>query len=268
MSKGRKRLFILFILVSAALILMSYQHNKKGFSFFDGIVSEIVSYPYYKLSELKSNIGITIRRVRNTYEENMLLRKEANQLLLEKQQYREIIFENKRLKDLLALKEREPKSLATARVIARGSDKLLKLVILDKGEESGIEKGMAVITPLGLIGKIYSVSASFSDVLLLRDPNFSVAVRLQNSRHEGVLSGTGNNYCRLKYISPEENVEKGEVVITSGVDGIFPEGMPVGVVSKVQKEGIDFYQYIEVRPFQSSDKLEEVMVLKQMLPKS
>src|SRR5271169_4870348 len=129
---------------------------------------------------------------------------------------------------------------------------------------------MAVMTPQGLVGKVYSVRDSYSDVLLLQDANFSVAVRLQNSRHEGVVSGTGNGngYCLLKYVPPEENVEKGEVVITAGFDGIFPEGLPVGVVSKVKKEGIEFFQYIEVRPFQASEKVEEVIVLKQVLSTS
>jgi len=260
MSKGRKRLIILFVLASTALAMMSYQHNKKAFSFFD----LVVSYPYYALNEFTSNIYINIKRMQNAYEENKLLREDVNRLRLEKQQYREIFLENDRLKALLSLREQEPRYVAVARVIAGGSDRLLKIAILDKGKKDGIEKGMAVITPKGLIGKVYSAMDSFSDVLLLKDSNFSVAVRLQNSRREGVVAGTGNDYCLLKYIPPEENVEKGEVVITSGFDGIFPEGLPVGVVSKVKKEGIEFFQYIEVQPFQSSEKIEDVMVLKRI----
>ena len=264
MSKGRKRLLILFVLVSATVALMSYQHDKRAFSFFDAVIS----YPYYALNEFTSNAGVTFRRMRSAFEENNLLRKKVNELLLEKQQYGEIILENERLKALLSFKEQEPRFVTAARVIARGPDRLLNIVILDKGEKSGIEKGMAVITPQGLIGKIYSVRDSFSDVLLLKDSNFSVAVRLQNSRREGVVSGAGYDYCLLKYVPPEENVVKGDVVITSGFDGIFPEGLPVGVVSKVRKEGIEFFQYIEVKPFQSSDKLEDVIVLKRVLSKN
>ncbi len=263
MSKGKKRLLILFVLVSATLTLMSYQHDKRVFSFLN-----MVSHPYYALNEFTSNLGLTINRIRHAFEENNLLRKEVNQLLVEKQQYQEFILENERLKALLSLKEQEPRYVAAARVIGRGSDKLLNIAVLDKGGKSGIEKGMAVMTPLGLVGKVYSVRDSYSEVLLLNDSNFSVAVRLQNSRQVGVVSGTGDGYCLLKYVPPEENVEKGEVVITSGFDGIFPEGLPVGIVSKVKKEGIEFFQYIEVRPFQSSAKIEEVLVLKQVLSKN
>ncbi|MBF0557778.1 MAG: rod shape-determining protein MreC [Nitrospirae bacterium] len=264
MSKARKRLIILIVLVSTALALMSYQHNRKPFTFFD----LVVSYPYYALNEFTSNIDLTVRRLRKTFAENITLREEVSRLRLEKQQYREIFLENERLKALLSLRELEPRYVSAARVIARGSDKLLNIATLDKGRNSGLEKGMAVLTPKGLVGKVYSVQDSYSDVLLLKDSNFSVAVRLQDSRREGVISGTGNDNCLLKYIPPEEKVEKGEVVITSGFDGIFPEGLPVGVVSNVKKEGIEFFQYIEVQPFQSSEKVEEVIVLKQESPRS
>lgn len=261
MSKGKKRLLILLVLVSASLTLMSYQHNRRTFSFFS-----VVAYPYYALSEFTARIESGVSRLQSTFEDNKLLRKEVSQFLVERQQYREALSENVRLKALLALKEREPRSVVAARVIGRGSDKLLNIAVLDKGTNSGIEKGMAVVTPLGLIGKVYSVYDAYSEVLLLKDSNFSVAVRLQNSRREGVVSGTGSDYCLLKYVPPEESVEVGEVVITSGFDGIFPEGVPVGVVSKVKKEGIEFFQYIEVRPYQSSEKIEEVMVMKRQLP--
>ena len=261
MPTGRKRLLILFVLVSAALALMSYQHNKQAFPFLD----VVISYPYHELNKITNNADITFKRMLNAFDENKLLRTQVNQLQLEKQQYREIILENERLKALLSFKEQEPRFVTAARVIGRGSDRLLNIVTLDKGSTSGIEKGMAVITPQGLVGKVYSVQDSFSDVLLLKDANFAVAVRLQNSRREGIVSGAGYDYCLLKYVPPEENVVKGEVVVTSGFDGIFPDGLPVGVVSKVIKEGIEFFQYIEVQPFQSSGKLEDVIVLKRVL---
>src|SRR5208283_1007372 len=120
MSTGRRRLLILFVLVSAAVALMSYQHNKKAFSFFD----VIISYPYYALNEFTANTNITIRRMRSAFEDNELLRKEVNQLQLERRQYREIILENERLKALLSFKEQEPRFVTAARVIARGSDRL------------------------------------------------------------------------------------------------------------------------------------------------
>lgn len=257
MSKGKKRFIVFVVLFSAALILMSYQHSKQPFSFLSAL-----SYPYYALDRLTSQLGTTIREARDAFEENKRLKKELSQLLIERQQYREIVQENRRLKELLSLKEQERRYVASARVISHGYDKLLNTAIIDKGRKSGIEKGMAVITTKGLVGKVYSVRDDFADVLLLKDTNFSVAVRLQTSRREGIVSGTGHGNAVLKYVPPEEAVEKGEVVVTSGFDGIFPEGVPVGVISRVKKEGIEFFQYIEVLPFQPSEKVEEVVILK------
>jgi rod shape-determining protein MreC len=257
MSKGKKRFLILALLISLALIIMNYQRDRKPLSFFDAL-----TYPYYALSKTTSDLSDAVTGAKNVFEENKKLKKEMTQLLLERQRYREIVEESKRLRELLSLKEQEPRYVATARVITRGYDRLLNLVVLDKGRRNGIEKGMAVITTWGLVGKVYVVRDDFSDVLLMKDANFSAAVRLQKSRREGVISGTGYGHSVLKYVPPEEIVEKGEVVVTSGLDGIFPQGLPVGVVSKVKKEGIEFFQYIEVAPFQPDEKLEEVVILR------
>ncbi|MFO0754609.1 MAG: rod shape-determining protein MreC [Thermodesulfovibrionales bacterium] len=257
MSKGKKRLIILASLLFLSLAAMSYQRDGKPSSFF-----EVASYPYYLLNEITAETSTALSRARRTFDENKDLRREVTQLSLERQKYREIVEENRRLRELLSLKEREPRFVAAAEVIARGYDSILTTVLLDKGRRSGIEKGMAVATTKGLVGKVYAVREDYSDVLLMKDVNFSAAVRLQNSRREGILSGTGHGYCVLKYIPPEEAVMKGEVVVTSGLDGLFPPGLPVGVVDRVRKERIEFFQHIEVVPFQSDEKLEEVVILK------
>jgi rod shape-determining protein MreC len=256
MSKGKKRIVILFLFSLIALMLITYHHNKRS-----SAVYRVLSYPYDVLNKFTLNIATTFRELWSTFDENKRLRKELTSALTEKQRYEEIVQENKRLKELLSLKEHIPNYVTTAKVIARGYDRLLHTMILDKGSNSGIKKDMSVVTPKGLVGKVYSVKDNFSEILLLKDPNFSVAVRLQNSRHEGVISGTGRRYCILKYIPPEEDVEKGEVAVTSGLDGIFPPGLLVGVVSSVRKEGIEFFQDIKVSPFQSDAKIEEVVIL-------
>jgi rod shape-determining protein MreC len=259
MSKAKKRFIIFVALFSSALTVMSYQHGRGPSSFL-----QVASYPFDVLNRFTSGMSATTQRAWDTFEENKRLRRDVAQLLLERQQYREIMLENRRLKELLALKDSEARTVAAANVIGRGYDRLLSTAIIDKGRRSGIEKGMAVITTKGLIGKIYTVRDDFSEVLLLMDSNFSASVRLQSSRREGVVSGTGYRYCLLKYITPEETVTRGDVVVTSGFDGLFPEGIPVGVVTAVKKEGVEFFQHIEVAPFQSSETTEEVIVLKRM----
>jgi rod shape-determining protein MreC len=260
MSRGRKRLSIFLTLSLTSLALMTFQHtrqyNKNPFAFLKAL-----SYSFDALNRLTANIDITIKEIWNTFEENKRLKKELASHILEKEKYGEIIQENKRLQEILSLKERQSSYVATARVISKGYDRSLNTMLLDKGAQSGIKKDFAVITANGLVGKIYAVKDNFSEVLLLRDVNFSAAVRLQNSRAEGVVSGTGYGYCSLKYIPPEEHVDKGETIITSGLDGIFPPGLPVGVVGEIKKEGVEFFQHIKVYPFQSDTKIEEVIIL-------
>ncbi|TAN45715.1 MAG: rod shape-determining protein MreC [Nitrospirae bacterium] len=257
MSKGKKRAAIFLGIILFALTLMTLQHGKTSNPF-----TAAVTYPFNALNRFFFNLGDSAKNAWNCVDENNKLKNEHAVLLAERQHYTEIIQENIRLKEVLALRAQEHSFVTAAKVISKGYDRLLNLVIIDKGRKDGIEKGMAAITPKGLAGKIYSVKEDYSELLLLKDANFSAAVRLQNSRTEGVISGTGHSLCALNYIPPEENVEAGEVVVTSGLDGVFPPGLFVGVVGSIKKEGVEFFQHIEVMPFQSAAKLEEVVILK------
>jgi len=256
MSQGKKRLIILLSLSFIALVLMTYQHNEKSSRLFKFLV-----YPYDVLNNFRTTVIMTFREVMDTFEENRRLKSELTALILQQQRYEEILLENKRLKEILSLKNDRPDYVATAKAISRGYRRLLNTLVINKGANDGIKKDMTVVTAAGLVGKIYSVRNNFSEVLLLTDPNFSVAARLQNSRREGIISGTGHKYCLMKYIPPEESVDIGEAVLTSGLDGIFPAGLPVGVVYNIDKKGIEFFQNIQVLPFQDNTKIEEVVIL-------
>jgi rod shape-determining protein MreC len=257
MLRSRKRLLIVVVLVLAALVLMMIYRQHDGVP---GILKPL-SYPYDALSRLMSSLSADVSEVINTADENKKLKAELRNSLTEQQRYGEILSENRRLHELLGLRNQIRGSGILARVIARGYDKFINILVIDKGKNEGIMKDMSAITPKGLAGKVSAVRNNFADIILLTDPNFSVAVRLQGSRQEGVLTGTGHRYCVLKYIPTEEIIKEGEVVITSGLDGIFPQGIPVGRVAKARTEDVEFFQYIEVVPFQSSSKIEEVMVI-------
>jgi rod shape-determining protein MreC len=194
-------------------------------------------------------------------EENLRLKAELDKLLRERQKYEEAFLENKRLKEILSLKEKEHRYVTVARVIARGPDQWSNTFVLDKGLPAGIQKDMTAITTKGLVGKISEVSNSYSYLLLLTDINFSATVRLQEGRMEGIISGTGLRKCQLKYIPYDEEVKKGDVLITSGLDSLFPKGIPVGYVSKVDKKGSGIFQNIEVTPFVNNRSIEEVAII-------
>ena len=194
-------------------------------------------------------------------EENKKLRAEIAQLRMEQQRYHEVFLENKRLRNLLSLKETEPRYVTTAQIISKSTDQWSSIVTIDKGSSDGVKKDMTAITSRGLVGKISNVSATYSTLLLLTDINFSAAARLQNSRVEGILSGTGFKKCTLKYIPYEEQVENGDTVITSGLDKLFSEGIPIGRITKVDKKGTGLFQDVEVIPFEDTAKTEEIVII-------
>jgi rod shape-determining protein MreC len=133
-------------------------------------------------------------------------------------------------------------------------------ILIDKGADYGLIPDLAVITPTGVVGKIISVYHHDSQVLLITDPSSGVGAMLERSRTQGVLKGVGNNLCQLDYVMNEQSVLPGDAVVTSGLDQIYPEGLPVGTVLKV-RDGNIYYKRIVVRPAAVLDSLETVLVV-------
>lgn len=253
---------LLFIVVITSFILMTYQSKKGHFGPIKSINTALNS-THMAVSSLTAAFFQPFRRLALREEENIKLKSRVDELLLERDSYQGAVIENKRLRELLRLKENSHNYVAAARVIARGTGHWEHTVVLDKGESDGVAKDMTVITPRGLAGKIISASESFASMLLISDINASVAVRIKETRKEGVLSGTGSRTCILKYVPYEEEIKAGAVIVTSGLDSLFPPGIPVGYVSKVDNKGLGGnFQYIEVTPFQDSSGMEEVMIVR------
>lgn len=257
-----RRFLLLFIFIFLCLIALSYQINKGK----DLRVFRFLSSPLNTLNNLTTGI---IRTIKEPFRIILLrdrdlrrLEAEIKKLLLERQQYREIFLENQRLREILSLKEREKGYVTAARVISKGLDPFSDTMVINKGKLDGIAKDMAVITPKGLVGKIAGVSDRYSTVLLLSDTSFSAAIKIQDTRKDAIVSGNGYKGCILKYIGYEDVVKEGDTIITSGFDDLFPEGIPVGYVSKVSKKESGFFQAIEVKPFQNLTALDEVTVVK------
>jgi len=256
-----KKWLLLFLFVIITLGLMTYQSNRQRWfplKFLNNTFNVFHDLRHSFMDSVKS----PFRKMLIREEENSRLKEELAKLLRGHEECREVLLENKRLKDLLSLKEIEQRYITSAHVIARSTDRWSNTFIIDKGATDGIEKDMAVVSNQGLAGKISGVSESYSHLLLLTDMSFSAAARLQESRIEGVLTGTGFRKCTLKYIPYEEEVKKGDIVITSGLDLLFPPGIPLGYVSKVDKSNIGIFQKIEVLPFVDSTRLEVVTIIK------
>ncbi|MBZ5522000.1 MAG: rod shape-determining protein MreC [Acidobacteriia bacterium] len=192
--------------------------------------------------------------------ENRQLQEEVNSLRTEQARLKENVSEVQRLKALLDFKERYIGQTVAAQVIGSSGSEQSRSVYIDKGERAGIKPDMAVITPDGIVGKIKEVFAFSSQVLLINDHDSGAGVILEKSRLQGVLKGSGISDLAVRYIMADEKVELGENVITSGGDGIYPKGLPVGSVSSFLPDRDSFLD-IRVKPAADLSRLEEVLVV-------
>lgn len=188
------------------------------------------------------------------------LQREVMRLELEQQRLREQSIENARLRALLDLKSSLPSETLAATVLSNSSRGLAKTCLIDRGEEDGIRPDMPVVNSQGLVGRVRSVSAGVAKVQLITDAASGVAVLVQRSRVQGVLVGRGDPVLELRYVSTLDDVQPSDLLLTSGLDGIYPAGLPVGVVAEVG-EGAEMLRSISVVPRVEFNRLEEVLVL-------
>jgi rod shape-determining protein MreC len=173
----------------------------------------------------------------------------------------EINAENERLHGLLKLGDSLPRGAVAARVAGADVGGLFRTITLNKGEQDGVEKGMAVIAADGVVGRIVSTSPHASRVLLAVDPSSGVDAIVQRTRARGIVEGGSDAGCRLKFVKRREELLVGDRVITSGQDGIFPRGVSIGRIVGVPQDDRGLFQTAEVEPTVDSSKLEEVLVV-------
>ena len=201
--------------------------------------------------------------------ENRELKKEVSQLQAKVADLEEIQIENERLEQLLGFKKEAEMDLLTARVI--GYDLLFgqySTIRIGRGSRDGVKVGQAVITPSGVVGSVLSVTTLNSDVLVLTDRYSAIDSVVQRSRARGVTVGALENRtsCYLNYLQRSDDVQNGDLVVTSGLDDIFPKGFPVGRVVKVEKKNYGITQKVEIRPIVNPFHLEEVFVVMRSQP--
>jgi rod shape-determining protein MreC len=192
--------------------------------------------------------------------ENLALRDQLNQLEMRNTALEGQAAEVQRLNTLLDFKTDHPEApMIAARVIATSADTASHVVYINLGTRDGIKTNMAVITPDGVVGKVFEAYGSVSEVLLATDKDSGVGALIEGTRTQGVVGGTGDPALTMKYVSNDENVTLGQHVLTSGEDQIFPKDVPVGTITQV-KSGNPFKQ-IQLHPAAHLDRLEEVLVL-------
>src|SRR5579872_1619198 len=211
-----------------------------------------------------SGVVSTLQRVRDLANQNADYKDQIDQLQSQLVKMRDLEAENTDLRNLLGMKARTgPGEYVPVQVIARDDTPYVQAVTIDHGANDGIKQDQVVITNQGLVGHVEKVDPTSSKVRLINDLNSSVSVRLQtDSRTTGILRGMSQgNLMVIAYIPQTDTVSADDVVETSGLGGVYPEGLVVGKVARVERNDADPFQAAVVESAVALDKLERLYVL-------
>jgi rod shape-determining protein MreC len=227
------------------------------------------------IAPISKSFQVTVRAVKNVYEEYLALRKthEANAQLREQitrlqtqlTEYHEAYLENQRLRRLLDFRTAVRAEAIPAQVVMHDPSGWFQTLVVDKGAQDGVRADMPVVNDEGVVGRIMDVSERYSRVVLITDPANAIDGMIERNRMRGVLAGKDANSCYLKYIRGNFDVQMGDLIITSGKDGVFPKGLRLGRIKGVRKDPVALFQTVEVEPVVRLGSLEEVLILKHII---
>jgi rod shape-determining protein MreC len=194
-------------------------------------------------------------------EENSRLKRLLAETVAENHRLTEVDLSNQRLRELLNFREELPREVVAAQVVGRDPSPWFQTVIIDKGKTDGVTKSAPVVAAEGIVGQVIDVSDRYAKVLLIIDQDSSVDSLVQRSRARGVIKGDGEGGCIFEYVLRKDDVGIDDIVVTSGLDGVFPKGLRVGQVSEVVRRNAGLFQNVMIASFVDFEKLEEVLVI-------
>jgi rod shape-determining protein MreC len=263
--EGLKSIWLWAIIAGVVILLFASESDlPSGWNYLEKGVVEVTG-PVQKMIARTSQ---TVKGLWEGYfffvglrEENQRLRKQVEELSEANSKYREMVAAHDRLADLLRFRRELPGRVVASRVIGRDPTGWFKSIIIDKGETSGIKVNMPVTHAFGVVGRIVAVSPNHSKVLLIIDQNSSVDSLIQTTRERGMFKGFSSEVCRLDYVTKSSKAKTGDTVVTSGLGGVFPKGLPLGKIISVRKSSGSLFKDIDVQPLVDFSKLEEVLVV-------
>ncbi|MGI6308038.1 MAG: rod shape-determining protein MreC [Dethiobacteria bacterium] len=219
------------------------QVGSRVYAFFEGVLE------YSKVLEENKRLKDELAAEQNLRSQLMELRKE-----------------NHRLREMLGFKEQTAYTLLPAEVVARDPSQWFETITINKGYVDGVQKDMAVVTSQGLVGNVFFVSQNSSRVLMLTDSRRAVGALVQRSREPGfigIIEGypEKKGFLRMSNLSPEANIQPGDVVISSGLGGVFPKGLVIGHVVEVGQDQYGLLQQAIVCSAVNFNRLEEVFIV-------
>ncbi len=263
--RGFHKIWIWIPFICFVLFMLSSSSGKSpSWNPVEQIIIEITS-PFQKLVKQTVNgaeeLWVNYFYLVNLRHENREWKKKVDVLREENSRYRELLATHERLKGLLQFKETIDRPVLAAQVIGRDPTGWFKSVVIDKGKRAGLRSNMPVVNASGVVGRIVSVSPNYAKVLLIIDQNSGVDCLIQRSRDRGIAKGSATEICKLDYVVQSSDVAVGDLVVTSGLGGVFPKGLPVGQISEVKGVSGELFKDIKLRPAVDFSKLEEVLVI-------
>lgn len=261
----RQRAGYLFLAVTVGhVILISAQVNtRRGVPILEAITFGAFSELQRATSSLVKGVGNVWSgyiALRGIHEENESLKRQLADAQVQLQEQRALAGRSRNLEQLLDFRDRIMLQTGAAEIIAAGATPDFRTVTIDKGLLHGLRGDMAVIAPAGVVGRLIIPGPRASKVQLLIDRNAAAGALIERSRAQGVIVGTGDGRLRMEYVTEVSDVVVGDLVVTSGIDGIFPKGFAIGRVAAVKKGG-GAYREILVGPAVDFSSLEEVLVV-------
>jgi rod shape-determining protein MreC len=258
-----RNLTVLLVAIVAQLVLLAYQVKSNGEVRLIRVWAVTAVTPLARAIETGRSATAHFFSdyfvLLDVREENKRMQRELDRIEMENQYLRTELDTAERAKALSIFQASSPSKTIAAHVISNGTDSGGKLVIVDLGSLSGVQKGMAVIEPSGIVGKVVQVFPTASFVLLVTDPTFAAGVISGKNRVRGTLKGQGHSTVMVDYVQNEEKLDQGEWFYTSGDDRIFPKGLPVGEATVVRAGKSLKEIYVTPSGFQNG--LEEVLIV-------
>jgi len=259
-SSKKRRFIILIVIVVLIIVLLNlFQKEVKGFFYY---ISCPIQKSLWGAGDRVSDFFESFFRIKSLKKETDELKLKNQELLSQITVLQEQKEENKVLREALGIELQKEFKLALAQIISK--DISQDFILIDKGLEDGISENMPVITQQRvLLGKVSEVYKNFSKVMLIfnKKSSFDATIQREKSEISGVVKGKGNFRVSFDFISQEKDISKEDIVVTSALGRIFPEGLLVGQIEKIKKSDVEPFQELEVKPFFDIKDIEGLFII-------
>jgi len=266
LRRNRLLVTVALLLVVSSGLVVSRSGDRVRNDTFGRLLLDVMA-PVMSLStEVTATIGGMWRGITGVFQlrdQVRFLLRELRESNHEVTRLTEVELENERLRALLAFRPEVHEDTITARVIGADALGLSRSLAINRGTLDGVRKGAAVLAPDGVVGQVLIAGRHASRVLLITDHNSGVDGIVQRTRARGIVEGSLGGGCGLKFVKRTERLEIGDLVISSGMDGTFPKGLPIGHIAEIDRRGQSLFQYATVEPTVDFGRLEEVLVARQ-----